>query len=144
MELLDGTFHLCGLPKLFGDGLDLSDGSLVIVGVYYLPDIKRNASGKAFVSHAADEDGIVQPVVLAVNGCFEMWAGVEIESVGARGDESVVADMYGDTVVGLDVVDGIDLGSASVAQLIVGATGKYGSLNLRSFESTTGYGDTLT
>ena len=75
----------------------------------------------------ADEEGVVEPGVLAVDGRLELRGGLEIECgsslcVGAAMDDASVAHVDIDPVIGPYGVDGFQLrASLAVGQLVVGS-----------------------
>ena len=58
-----------------------------------------------------DEEGVVQPTILAVCGCLELGSSTEVEgglavSILATGYDATIANVDVDTIVGLDAIDG--------------------------------------
>lgn len=108
----------------------------------YFPDVQANRAGLTLSRHT-DEDGVVQPGVLAVTRGLELRGRAEIEircAVGppAHRDEPAVADMDVHAVIGLDGIDRLDLRAAvlTVVQLVVGSAGKDLALHPGPLEGT--------
>ena len=113
-----------------------------------LPDVQYDALEVGGEGGCADEEGIVEPGVLAVAVGLELRSGPEVELriaflVLAGADDATVADVDVDAVVGLDGVDGLQFGAvqAFVAQLIVGAAVQDGSFQQGAFEGASRDGD---
>ena len=112
----------------------------------HFPDAETNA---AIPWHyGADEDGVVEPCILAVGWGLEGWCCTEIVGllavlVDALPDEATVAHVNADAVMGADAVDGFEFGAVTllVDELIVGTAGEDLTMDQRTFEGATGDGD---
>ena len=112
----------------------------------YFPDAETNA---AIPWHyGADEEGVVEPCILAVGWGLEGWCCTEIVGllavlVDTLPDEATVAHMDADAVVGADAVDGFEFGAVAllIDQLVVGAAAEDGAVDERALEGAAGDGD---
>ena len=112
----------------------------------HLPDAQSDAAIPRY--YVADEDGVVEPCILAIGWCLEGRSSAEIVGIltvfiDTLPDETAVAYMDADAVVGADAVDGFEFGAVAllIDELIVGTTCQDLSVNQRTFEGTAGDGD---
>ena len=97
------------------------------------PNIQVDATCRAHPG-LAEEEALIHPGVLAVLGRLELRSAAEIHPFGAHLDDAAVAYVDADPVIGPDAVNGFDLGAAIVLHLVIGASGKYFSLDVGALE----------
>ena len=118
--------------------------------LFHFPDVEDDALELLGEFWGADEEGVVQPTVLAVCGCLELGSSTEVEgglavSILATGYDATIANVDVDTVVSLDAIDSLQFGaSLSVGQLVVGTAIDDGTLDAGTLEGASRDGDNST
>ena len=107
------------------------------------PYIQVDAAGRAHPG-LAEEEALIHPGVLAVLRCLELRSAAEIHPFGTHLDDAAVAYVDADPVIGPDAVDGFDFGATIVLHLVIGASGKYLSLDVGALECSSGNRDDCT
>lgn len=113
--------------------------------LFHLPDIQYDAFEGVVPFWLANEEGIVQPRILAVGRSFKLGSSLEIEGLSCA-DKSTVAHVDVDTIVRPDGIDGFQFRARTVgtAQLVVGSATENGALQQRPFEGASRDGNHLT
>ena len=115
--------------------------------LFHFPDVEDDALELLGELWGTDEEGVVQPTVLAVCGCLELGSSKEVErgfAVGilTTGYDTTIANVDVDAIVSLDAIDGLQFGaSLGVGQLIVGTAIDDGTLDARTLEGASRDGD---
>ncbi len=117
--------------------------------LFHHPDSEVDGTVAAAIEEGlADKNGVVEPSVRTVLGCFELRSRTEIELrlslfVLACVNETAVTDMDIHTIISTDAVDGFHFRTSVslILQLIVCTTRKNRTFEFGTFERTSHDGD---
>ena len=113
--------------------------SPIVLFLFYFPDIQCDTAAGTAKTGLAQEQTVIQPGILAVLGSLELGSATEIHAALATHlDDTVVAYVDGNAVIGTDAVDCLNLIAAVNCKLIIGTAGKDLTLDVGTLECSAG------